>query len=471
MSAFAHSAIAQRYIDFLVRTNHAAIAREPELFASPTPEPDELFWQSRWFSGDFGRDFVTRDGQEVRIVQFGVWNHGVGPDFLECAVEIGTELKRGCIEIDRDVRDWDAHGHNENPGYDQVILHLFLTHRSAGTVFTRTAGNFAVPQVLLPSSQMEATENPPWPPAAKPGRCSFALRSLPEHEVAGILESAARYRLERKAGRLLRAAGIHGIDEALWQAMAEALGFSKNKLPMTVLAQRLSLRFLQSRSHDAEALLYGAAGFLNGSSFDDANADTRVYLRDLWEQWWRYRAQFAGGEPQRPIRWNLAGLRPVNHPQRRLAALWQLAVQWKAIRRFCEPASFSRVKLAKTMAALHHPYWDYHFTLSSRPSPRSMALLGASRIADIMANIIYPFVVRECGSFWAEYLKMPASLDNDKTRLAELRLFGGAERAEKFATKIWHQQALLQIYDDFCLVDASDCASCPFPEQMQGSSA
>ena len=28
------------------------------------------------------------------------------------------------------------------------------------------------------------------------------------------------------------------------------------------------------------------------------------------------------------------------------------------------------------------------------------------------------------------------------------------------------QQALLQIYRDFCLEDASECADCPFPEQL-----
>jgi hypothetical protein len=29
-----------------------------------------------------------------------------------------------------------------------------------------------------------------------------------------------------------------------------------------------------------------------------------------------------------------------------------------------------------------------------------------------------------------------------------------------------HQQGLLQIYEDFCMQDNSDCAQCPFPEQM-----
>jgi hypothetical protein len=36
---------------------------------------------------------------------------------------------------------------------------------------------------------------------------------------------------------------------------------------------------------------------------------------------------------------------------------------------------------------------------------------------------------------------------------------------------LWQQQALLQIYDDFCMQDASDCARCPFPEQVASSSS
>ena len=44
--------------------------------------------------------------------------------------------------------------------------------------------------------------------------------------------------------------------------------------------------------------------------------------------------------------------------------------------------------------------------------------------------------------------------------------FGSAERAKKFSAKLWHHQALLQIYEDFCLADAAGCEKCPFPEQV-----
>ncbi len=76
------SPAAERYLSLLQDTARVRIG-EPELFPEDPPEPDELTWQSRWFSGDFGREFVTGAGEPVRIVDFGWWNHGAGPDFRD----------------------------------------------------------------------------------------------------------------------------------------------------------------------------------------------------------------------------------------------------------------------------------------------------------------------------------------------------------------------------------------------------
>ena len=47
------------------------------------------------------------------------------------------------------------------------------------------------------------------------------------------------------------------------------------------------------------------------------------------------------------------------------------------------------------------------------------------------------------------------------------RLFGNDPRRKQFLKTVAHQQGLLQIYEDFCMQDNSDCAQCPFPEQMK----
>jgi hypothetical protein len=46
-------------------------------------------------------------------------------------------------------------------------------------------------------------------------------------------------------------------------------------------------------------------------------------------------------------------------------------------------------------------------------------------------------------------------------------LFAGDPRQRDFVRTLAGQQGLLQIYEDFCLRDISDCASCPLPEQLR----
>src|SRR5207302_558212 len=102
----------------------------------------------------------------------------------------------------------------------------------------------------------------------------------------------------------------------LFQAVAEALGYKQNRLPFTLLSQRLPLAFLRSRREDAEALLFGVAGFLDPPDLNAQRKSTRGYLRSLWDRWWKYREQFSRLVLPAKL-WKTSGARPLNHPHRR----------------------------------------------------------------------------------------------------------------------------------------------------------
>ena len=71
-------------------------------------------------------------------------------------------------------------------------------------------------------------------------------------------------------------------------------------------------------------------------------------------------------------------------------------------------------------------------------------------------------------SLWEEFTQLPALLDNQKVRRASLRLFGEDPlRAAPFQKRLFQQQGLLQVYEDYCLEDDSGCAECPFPEKLK----
>jgi hypothetical protein len=95
-----------------------------------------------------------------------------------------------------------------------------------------------------------------------------------------------------------------------------------------------------------------------------------------------------------------------------------------------------------------------------------MALVGESRVAEMLANVFFPLAIARDEKRWADYKKLRAPLANQRAEVAALRLFGEGPRKTAFLKSVALQQGLLQIYEDFCLRDATDCARCPFPRQL-----
>jgi hypothetical protein len=458
--------LADRYAELHETTR----VRERALFP-PQRIPSELELQARWFAGDFGKHFVATTGDKIDIVQFGTWNREAGPDFRDAAIRInGSVPIRGCIELDVNDRSWETHGHATNPAFEQTVLHVFV-EKSDREFFTRTKSNRNVPQICIDPAVLPEVFAANIP-LARPGRCQSPLKDLPEERVRSVLDAAAQFRLQQKCNRIRNKTDHHGRDEALFQELAAALGYKENKLQFTLIAQRLPLKLLREKPDNAEAMLFGLAGFLEAPDLGVFKRSTREYVRKLWDRWWPHR-----DEAQRMILpakvWRLSGTRPLNHPQRRLAALSMLAQEWPAFRRMLGKSS--GLAANDFFRSLDHPFWKFHYTLTAQASPKAMALIGESRVADILANVLFPLWLAEDAdpstplrtSLWPEYGKLAARLSNRKLETAATRLFGNDPRRAQFLKTVAHQQGLLQIYEDFCMQDNSDCVQCPFPEQMR----
>ena len=450
--------VADRYAEL----RDSARVHERALFP-PRRTPSELELQARWFAGDFGRRFHSVAGDDVEIVQFGTWNRAAGPDFSDAVIRLNAgDPIRGTIEFDLADRNWETHGHATNPAFDDAILHVFV-HQNTRAFFTRTKSNRNVPQVRVDPNTLPDSFSANVP-LARPGRCQAPLRDLSEERLCCILAAASQFRLQRKAARIRSIVENHGRDEALFQEIAAALGYKENKLAFTLLAQRLPLGFLRQRNDDAEATLFGVARFLGAPDLAIYPEETRGYVRKLWDRWWPHRDGMERLVLPAKL-WRLSGTRPLNHPQRRLGALAALIAAWPL---FIRSLTKKNVKTAEGFfLGLRHPFWNSHYTLASAPAPREMALVGESRIAEILANVLLPFFLAEGAEVWAAYEKLPARLSNRRLETGAARLFGGDPRRPHFTKTIAQQQGLLQIYEDFCLQDNSDCAQCPFPEQMR----
>jgi hypothetical protein len=333
-------------------------------------------------------------------------------------------------------------------------------------------------------------------PEALRGKCSSPLRELNVDQLTEILHAAAKVRFENKAKAMLARAKHSGWEQTLWENLFRALGYKHNVWPMQNLAETKS-----RWSHGADsafalqARLLGVSGLLpDDLTRSQKSSDT--FLRRVWDCWWRDRDEFSDCILPRPA-WKFHGLRPANHPQRRLA----LASHWLAaenlvskIEDWCQTDILDgraalprrragpRVSPTKLVESLHEifqverdEFWSWHWTFKSERLAKPQPLLGEARVTDLAVNVILPWLwirAKEGGNgklqreIERRFLAWPAAEDNSVLKLARQRLLGTANaRILKGAAA---QQGLMQIVRDFCEHSNAICADCRFPDLVRG---
>ena len=477
--------------------------------------PPERLLQSIWLHQRLRRDDLqTLDGQPLRVLHPGFWNHAAGPDFHAAVLQFGHEPARsGDVEIDRVPGNWQAHGHEGNPAFASVILHVVWD--------ASRPGSHPVPALALekfidtPLADIQlwagAGAAQDWPETLQ-GACAEPLGGLAPAQTAELLHQAARVRFERKARQMEARARQTGWEQALWEGLFRALGYKQNIWPMQRLGELLPRLTDAGRAAAPprpsstvlawQARLLGVAGLLPP---DLSGAGPDQYLRGLWDHWWRERESFSDVILPRNL-WRFAGLRPANQPQRRLA----LAAHWLSTNDFlprlerwftapeagtprrgvrsAQPAgpasSFAPITDASLptslLACLQAPeddFWSWHWGLRSPRLARPQPLLGATRVTDLAVNMILPWFWMRAQAGRNEplrkladerYRAWPAAQDNALLRLARRRMLG---RAGSAGTAGLHsaaaQQGLLQIVHDFCDHTNAICADCQFPELVR----
>lgn len=282
------------------------------------------------------------------------------------------------------------------------------------------------------------------PDSSRESRLDAVRAQLDRLGPAGLndfLASAAACRLQRKRNAWNERFQASGYDQALFECLADTLGYSANREAMQTLAQRAPLAFI--REGNAEALLFGAAGFLVPVLAETCDADTRACHKSLWSGWWTGREHIEESPVPQP-RWTTRAVRPANHPQRRVAALALVVHQWKAFSALCRTTTAH--SLIRLMTSLEHPYWCHHFSLPSARFGKPVALIGRDRALDFIVNHVA--AIDDSPESWPAYLSLPASAPSAGSSSTAQSLIGDVKHVHTLLRKAFAQQAFLQIRQD-----------------------
>lgn len=441
--------------------------RENFLREEPGPILSESVLQRVWFEQLVKNPLVTLTGESVRLHHPGTWNHRPGPDFLGASFSVaGDPAGVGDVELHRHSSDWDAHAHASNPAYRNVRLHVFWQADPAGSPASRSGiRQIALEQQLAAplTDLISLFQSSPAEILAgeKPGACHPLLLSLPPARLREILEEAGWHRLRLRRS-LARARALSlGLDQAVWIALAEGLGFSENREPFAALARAVPVTSLLPLSdpEDRAAWLYGAAGLLPDPTRVRVSPLALPRVRGLWDRWWRQGVDEKTSVLS-PGTWRQGSTRPVNAPSRRLAALVALSdpAVWPALGesvRAGEAGAFLAI-----LRSASDSYWNRHAGWDGRILPSSSRLIGPDRATALLFQVVAPLAALAETEVGRRMQDWPAGGDAGLLRSASVRLLGVPFPPPDVRTHL-AREGLLQIYKDFCRT--RPCRDCSLP--------
>ena len=463
-----------------------------------------------WFGGHFPQGDrtdspppATDDGRRLEVLSPGWWNVEGGPDFIRAELLLeGSGRVVGDVEVHTFSSAWNAHGHDSQPEYNDVVLHVVMWDDCEGRD-TRLYSGQVIPQLTLSrfvEEELEelveivdmdggpARDEPP----AVPGRyCgeAFAEGKLSAEWLGRLLDCAGDHRLLCKLERLRGLQDKQLREQTLYASLAEALGYKNNRMPFLQLAKLLPVRKLREivpgdapvseRRTVLDAALFGVGGFLEDGASDDE--ETRSYVGRLDERWDQFPAELRE-QRMSSGHWTFAGTRPAGYPTRRIAALsclyaehLQAGLFGHLVRVVREARAEGRRRLDTSLrdaltgvfVGLHHPYWSSRYTLGGKKLDAPRGLVGTERAMSVIVDVLIPLLLAHTGGQGAE---SPPSPD-DEELLRRLRLlWSGLPRrapnsvvrrmcqvmfrepadAARIVNSARRQQGLHQLHSDSC---------------------
>ena len=252
--------LASFYAQWRVRCGVVPVLRDDQ------DSPPERLLQTIWQHQRLLREQLkTLDGnRSVSFIPVSAASKAAPISAAPSSSSATARRQTGDIEVDLRSSGWRAHGHDRNPAFQNVILHVVWESEKPASGAPPTLPLRAVLDSPLGELSLwlggEAAQTLP---EELRGDCCAPLRTLPAAQLLDLLHQSAHVRLQSKAAQFQARARRVGWEQALWEGLCRALGFKHNVWPMQRLAE-LRPRWHTPRTQPLalQARLFGISGLL-----------------------------------------------------------------------------------------------------------------------------------------------------------------------------------------------------------------
>ena len=392
----------------------------------------------------------TFNGEEITIATVGQYLELAGPDFFNAQITIANQKWAGNVEIHLKSSDWYVHHHEQDSGYENVILHVVWEHDTE--VFR--SNNSEIPVLELKKYVDKATlEN--YQSLMAPKSWIFCEKQI--NKIDGFVfknwqERLFFERLERKAKSIfdLLEQTNHDWEAVLFCLLAKNFGLNTNGELFFKMAQNIPFSVLRKESFEIEnleALIFGTAGLLDCDKED-------TYFKDLKFRYFylihKYQLEQGGQAPVQFFKH-----RPDNFPTIRLSQLANLY--------HSQVHLFSKISVLNSLKSSYDlfqvstsEYWLNHYQFD-KESPKKRKSLSKSFIDLIVINTIIPlqfaFAKSQGKEISEDLIRLLEEVSPEKNAIIDKFKSFGVLAASAFDT-----QSLLQLKMEYC--NAGKCLEC-----------
>ena len=389
---------------------------------------------------------LDNEQNKITVISPGEYNRDSGPDFFNARLLIGGTEWAGNVEIHTRASHFDNHGHNLDPAFDNVILHVVAQNdkkifNSRGEEVLTTTLAF---DSHLYEKYLDLVNNP------SIIACQEGVEEIDPLLVRHWLGSLVIERLQEKSEQILKIFSETGNDweETFYRLLSRYFGFRVNTEPFEMLAAALPFRIVRKHTDNRfqiESLLFGTAGLLDEGLFREALNDD--YYIDLIRENKILSAKYSL-QPLHGWIWKFARLRPANFPTVRLSQLAaMLSVTGGLFSKTIEASNICQLKDLFEVTA--SGYWDDHYVFGkkSRRCPKSTG----SQATDIfLINAVIPvlFVYGKCRDsheICEKALSFLEEIAPEENSITDEWRSVGIE-----AESAYYSQALVQLRNNYC---------------------
>ncbi len=346
----------------------------------------ESFLQYVWKNRLFNENSLFCEHGKVKVIETGEQNTGSGPDFSNARILINGTIWAGNIEIHTKASDWFRHGHQNDPAYSNVILHVVqdrdcLLERSGGEI---------VPSIILEFNQSVYEKYTGLVRNHEKIPCGNNLRSLSPLYIYDWISRLMFERLEEKTNLVqeLLYENKYDWEQTLYISLGRGFGFNINSLPFEALTRTAPLLILlkyRERPHTINAILFGQAGFLEDLISEDK------YYNALQKEYRSIRSSL----PPRILNkhtWKFKGSRPASFPPVRISQFASLVTHnYSLFSYFIDNINLSA--WWKIFESGTDRYWEEHYLFGKRVKKHNVRM-GKEAIHLIIINVIIPVLFK-----------------------------------------------------------------------------